>query len=758
VSNAKILIVEDDAIIGRHIQAILKRNGFQVSGLAASGLEAIQKATEQRPELILMDVQLEGPLDGIETAQSIQAYLSVPIIYLTAFADSPTLQRAKITAPFGYVLKPFEERSLVINLEMALNKHSLEQRLRESEEQFRTLVENQDEGLGIIDPEETFTFANLAMEAIMGVHSAGLIGEKLLAFLAPDSIQIELEANVRRSQGQKTSYEINILHPDGSLRCLSVTATPWFKNNTFAGSFSLCQDITSRKKVEEAEREQRTLAEALRNTAAALTSSLTLDVVLDRILGNVGRVVPHEGANIMLLDGENLRIVRGSGELGKIRENFLGSLIPWQRFEFMDKLINQEESVILGDIKEFGLEKITPRMDWVRSYIVAPIRIKGRTVGILNLGSAVPDFFNQSHADCLEIFANQAAIAIENARLFEESQQRAHYLSLLVKVTQAAINSTNLETTLAEIARLLVELYQSEGAYITLWEEDQKLTITAAAYGYGAEEYTKIPHNPGDRTLTMACLEAGKPLVAEDVKNSDYIDPELAATFGLKTMVAFPLITADQKLGAILVGYKQAHKVVSQEIEKGIEMASQVALAISKLRLYAEIQRLAIIDDLTGLYNRRGIFELGRQQVERAHKTGSPLCLIWMDIDQFKKINDNFGHHIGDEVIAVIADRTRNNLKSRDLVGRYGGEGGDELIILVVDALIDEGETVAERLRTVIMKSLIATQDGKIQVSVSLGVTALRGASEDFQELLTRADKAMYEAKAAGRNCIHVQV
>ena len=757
MSNAKILIVEDDAIIGRHIQAILKKNNYQVCELASSGLEAIQKANEQHPELILMDIQLEGPMDGVETAQAIQASFSVPIIFLTAFADSPTLQRAKITDPFGYVLKPFEERILVTNLEMALNKHSLEQRLRESEEQFRTLVENQDEGLGIINPEGTFTFANPAMETIIGACSEGLIGKRLSAFLAPDSIQIEQEANLRRSLGQKTSYEINILRPDGKLRCLSVTATPWFKDNAFAGSFSLCQDITSRKQVEEAEREQRTLAEALRDTAAALTSSLTLDVVLDRILGNVGRVVPHDGANIMLLEGENLRIVRGSGSLGKLRENFLGSVIPWQRFEFMRNLIHHDESVILGDVKQFGLEKISPRMEWVRSYIVAPIRIKGQTVGILNLGSAVPDFFNQSHAGRLEIFANQAAIAIENARLFEESQQRAHYLSLMVQVTQAAINSTNLETTLAEIARLLADLYQSDGVYITLWEENRKLTIPAAAYGFTAEEYAKIPYNPGDRTLTLACLEAGKPLVAEDVQTSEYVDPELAATFPLKTMIAFPLITADQNLGAILVGYQQTHKVVSAEIEKGIEMASQVALAISKLRLYAEIQRLAIIDDLTGLYNRRGIFELGRQQVEQAHQTGSPLCLIWMDIDQFKKINDNFGHHIGDEVIAVIADRTRNNLKNRDLVGRYGGEGGDELIILVVDALIDEGETVAERLRTVIVNSLIATHDGKIQVTVSLGVTALRGASEDFQELLTRADKAMYEAKAAGRNCIHVQ-
>jgi diguanylate cyclase (GGDEF)-like protein len=125
-----------------------------------------------------------------------------------------------------------------------------------------------------------------------------------------------------------------------------------------------------------------------------------------------------------------------------------------------------------------------------------------------------------------------------------------------------------------------------------------------------------------------------------------------------------------------------------------------------------------------------------------------------LDIDSFKDINDHYGHHIGDEVISVVAERCRNNIKGRDLAGRYGGEGGDELIILLLDTDLDAAELVAERVRTVIMASPIATHDGKIKVTVSLGVTALREQAEDFQEILARADKAMYEAKKAGRNCV----
>jgi diguanylate cyclase (GGDEF)-like protein len=222
-------------------------------------------------------------------------------------------------------------------------------------------------------------------------------------------------------------------------------------------------------------------------------------------------------------------------------------------------------------------------------------------------------------------------------------------------------------------------------------------------------------------------------------------------------MLGIPLIAGDQKLGAIGVGFKELHRFTQDDVDQGQEIAGQVALAITKLRLYAEIQRLAIVDELTGLYNRRGIFELGRQQVELAHRTGIPLSMVWLDIDQFKSINDRFGHHIGDEIISVLADRCRNNLKKRDLVGRYGGEGGDELIILLPDTNLEAAMEIAERLRVVIMKSSIATHEGKIDVTVSQGVTTLRSNHEDFSELLNRADKTMYAAKAAGRNCVLMQ-
>jgi CheY-like chemotaxis protein len=126
LSHKKILIVEDEGITVLHIKKALEDLGYEIAGMASSGEEAIIKATEIRPDLVLMDIVLKGNVDGIDAAEKIRAILNIPIIYLTAHADESTLQRAKVTEPFGYIVKPFRERDLQISIECALYKSGME--------------------------------------------------------------------------------------------------------------------------------------------------------------------------------------------------------------------------------------------------------------------------------------------------------------------------------------------------------------------------------------------------------------------------------------------------------------------------------------------------------------------------------------------------------------------------------------------------------------------------------------------------------
>ncbi|MDQ7822936.1 MAG: response regulator [Candidatus Eremiobacteraeota bacterium] len=130
MEDARILIVEDDVITARDIEDSLKKLGYRICAVATSGEKALEKVEALKPDLILMDIQLKNGIDGIETSEQIKSSFNVPVVFLTAFSDNATLSRAKCTEPFGYILKPFEERLLHSTIEMALHKHSLEHELK----------------------------------------------------------------------------------------------------------------------------------------------------------------------------------------------------------------------------------------------------------------------------------------------------------------------------------------------------------------------------------------------------------------------------------------------------------------------------------------------------------------------------------------------------------------------------------------------------------------------------------------------------
>ena len=140
MSTAKIFIVEDEAIVAESLNDQLEALGYIVTGNAPSGEEALRKIKNNLPNLVLMDIMLEGEMDGVETAQQIRELYGIPVIFLSAYSDSETLGRAKLTEPFGYLIKPYKERELHTTLEITLYKHRMEKRVREHERWLDTLL------------------------------------------------------------------------------------------------------------------------------------------------------------------------------------------------------------------------------------------------------------------------------------------------------------------------------------------------------------------------------------------------------------------------------------------------------------------------------------------------------------------------------------------------------------------------------------------------------------------------------------------
>jgi diguanylate cyclase (GGDEF)-like protein len=170
-------------------------------------------------------------------------------------------------------------------------------------------------------------------------------------------------------------------------------------------------------------------------------------------------------------------------------------------------------------------------------------------------------------------------------------------------------------------------------------------------------------------------------------------------------------------------------------------------------KLYAEVQRLAITDELTHLYNRRGFFEISRREVDRAKRSGNPLSAIMFDLDHFKQINDTYGHATGDKVLREVATRCVRQLRKIDIFGRYGG---DEFSILLPETGIAAARKVAERLWRIITNEPISTEQGVLNVTISLGVAGLKGDTTELAELLGYADQGLYKAKELGSDRVYV--
>ncbi len=266
MEKIKILIVEDQGIIARDLQHILKQLGYITPAIALSGQEAIQKAAEVQPDLVLMDIVLKGKMDGIETAEQIYARFDIPIIFVTAYADDETLKQARVTEPFGYILKPFDEKGLHTTIQMALYKHRMETKSRESEKRYRALFETMTQGVVYQDASGQIISANPAAGKILGLTLDQMQGRTSLdprwKAVHEDGSDFPGEthpAMVALKTGKAVhNVVMGVFHPNQEeYRWIDVNAVPQFKPGETKPYqvYATFSDITKRKQIEQALRE-----------------------------------------------------------------------------------------------------------------------------------------------------------------------------------------------------------------------------------------------------------------------------------------------------------------------------------------------------------------------------------------------------------------------------------------------------------------------------------------------------------------------
>ena len=464
--------------------------------------------------------------------------------------------------------------------------------LLESEARYRLLAENAADVIWTMDLEGKFTYISPSVMQLRGFSVQEAMGQSIEESLTPTSAQFvrekmkDLMAQIAHGgKLEGSTYQLEQPRKDGSLVPIEVTISGLFGlDDQLLGIQGSSRDISDRLKIINAEHEQRILAEALRNTAAALNSAMSLDEVFDCLLENIGHVVPHDTVDILTVDPAGFaRVIRNEGYQKFIpnAETEINTLtLPVDGTFNLRTMRNTGRPFLLNDLSETNWVQ-TEATQWARSHLGTPILVKGKVSGFIILLSTIPGFFSEEHALRLQAFADLAAVAIEKADLFEQ------------------------------------------------------------------------------------------------------------------------------------------------------------------------LNALATIDLLTGIANRRHFFNLAETELTRAVRYNRPLVALMMDVDNFKQVNDTFGHGVGDEVLVEIVRRCQQELRSIDLFGRYGGE---EFSFILPETSPESGLIVADRLRKLIANKPFIAHNEAFKVTVSIGVTGFKPSIPSARALLDQADQALYISKQSGRN------
>jgi diguanylate cyclase (GGDEF)-like protein/PAS domain S-box-containing protein len=271
---------------------------------------------------------------------------------------------------------------------------------------------------------------------------------------------------------------------------------------------------------------------------------------------------------------------------------------------------------------------------------------------------------------------------------------------------------------------------------------------------YGTRDHVLSIERRVDEIPNMKKMaESGEPSINPDT----WADPEwvkdLPGSTWIRSYIGAPIKRKEKLLGFLNLDAATPNFFKNKHLSRIQALADQAAIAIENAQLYKEMEKLAITDSLTGLYNRRFFFAFAENEIERTKRYNKNLSIIMVDIDHFKDVNDRFGHLIGDQVLKEISDICLSILRKVDVMCRYGGE---EFVVLLPETEESDAAHAAERMCTAISTSRLKTEKGNVSVTVSIGVTELDKSHGTLEKLLATADKALYTAKEAGRNRVHV--
>jgi len=622
-----------------------------------------------------------------------------------------------------------------------------------SDAYYQRIFENSPIGIYRSTPEGNLIDGNKALVDMLGYPDLETLKKVDLIDLYVDPKKRAEKVELHLKTNKIVSLEFQLRRMDGAIIYVQDTARVVRDEDGNPIHYEgVLEDITESVQAEhelqktrdrvEVERAQRMLAETLHDIANLITRTLDFDDVIQQIFKNLKRLIPFHSASLILFQDDEIHITAGQN-IDNI--DYLKS----QRFKLSDdpisrQIIETRQPVIINSPLDFTYFRNYGQSKNLKSWLGVPLIAHNEVIGQLTLDSSVPYSYKEPELQIVSTLASQIAVAIDNARLYTEQRQRADVMSALRATLTDITSELDLTFLLQSILNRAIALLEVVGGELALYD-DIKQEITIVVCQNMDRDYTGSKLTLGLGAIGQV-IQSGEPVVIDDYRAwNGHFDAR-----PWRGVMVVPLIARDCVLGAIaLVDSTETRRFRQDDVRMITLFAHQAAIAIENAQLFEKIQLLAETDDLTKINNRRQLFALGEQEFNHANRYQHPMSVILLDIDNFKQINDSYGHAAGDVVLRDLAQNCQKSIREADVIARYGGE---EFVIILPSTDLAQGLELAERLRQSVEATPISTKFGSITITISLGVAEITGDTPNISALIDQADTALYQAKKKGKN------
>jgi diguanylate cyclase (GGDEF)-like protein/PAS domain S-box-containing protein len=709
----KILVVEDDSSLGSVIKSSLETFGYSVPFVVASGEAAVQRVEENRPDLILMDILLKGDLDGVAAAEQILNRFHVPVIYLTAYADESTIQRAKLTAPYGFLLKPFDAKQLNAAIQIAMQKQKLEEKSRLDSLSLLAL-QNLGDAVMITDQKGLIRYMNPAAESLTGWNLSEVAGKvwtdvfhterTIPVALADSSLVTEVFSGALRDEALLSCRDGRKVH-------VNYTAAPLRDDSRKTTGYVLMfLDLTDRRKIEDA-------------LAASRKKYKDLVNAIDGIVWEADR--DHHFSYTSK---------KAQRFLGYPMEDWLQDPGFWKSHLHMDD----------SDwVTSFFEKRMTHGTTYELEYRMHTA--DGRTIWVRDIGTIAVEEGS--------IRLRGVLMDATERKQMEDALRRAHH-----ELDQRVHERTReLSRVIAELQNEVAERKRAENA-LRESEERYSLAVTGANDGLWDWNLKTSEIYFSARWKSMLGYSE-KEIGNQPSEWFTRVHPD-----DVVRMKAEVSVHLEGKTSQFQNEHRMLHKdgtfrwmltrgVAVRDSVGAYRMAgSQTDITERKLAV-EQLLHDAFHDALTNLPNRALFMDRLTGAAARSAARGKRgrhylFSVLFLDLDRFKVVNDSLGHMIGDQLLIGIARRLERWLRPGDTIARLGG---DEFAILLEDIVdVKDAIVVAERIQ-VELHQPFTLEGQEVFTSASIGIALSSAGYEKGEDLLRDADTAMYHAKGKGK-------